>query len=378
MVSSVIFWVFVIAVAEQMMHFMYFFIRIFSLPAQSVHIPIDSRKPVSVVICARNEALHLWDNLPAILKQSYNDKNGLPMFEVVVVNDRSDDDTSNILSELKEDYNHLVVVTINEAGSNGLTGKKNALYQGVIASNNDFLVFTDADCIPASDKWIENMVRPLLHGKEIVAGYGGYNKTSGLLNQFIRWETMHTFLLYSTYVLAKIPYMAVGRNMACTKEVFLKASETALWKKLPYGDDDMLIAVAATDTNMAIVCNEQAFTYSEPMDTWQDWIAQKQRHLSTGKYYKLRLKLLLSEYALTHALMWVTFFASFFYFGLANAIVLIMAVRCIMYWGVWAFAAIRLKEKKLIYLFPLFDLGWMIYNFVCSPYIFFKNKKSWK
>src|SRR6185312_16266737 len=104
-----------------------------------------------------------------------------------------------------------------------LQGKKFALSYGVVYAKNDWLLLTDADCAPTSNRWLEQMVAPLAAGKEIVAGYGGYNKTWGLLNAFIRWETLHTFLQYSAYSLAGKPYMAVGRNLACTKDILLKA-----------------------------------------------------------------------------------------------------------------------------------------------------------
>jgi len=340
--------------------------------------------PVSVIICARNEAANLEKNLPAVLSQMYQSGNDMQLYEVIVVNDRSTDHTPLVLKRLQLKFHNLKVVDITKVPENKPAGKKYAQYCGVQAAAYDWLLLTDADCFPTSNQWISNMVQPLSTGKEIVAGYSGYYHLGGLLNSCIRWETLHTFLLYSSYIQSKFPYMAVGRNMACTKKLFMEAAETEKWNLLPYGDDDMLVAAAATEANTALVAVPQSFTISMPKTTWKTWMAQKQRHLSTGKYYKPALKMLIGEYALTHTLIWLSFFMLLIFRAQTAPVIhtdillALMAVRCGLYYITWAGAAWRIDEKKLIPFFPFFDLGWMLYNFVFSPYIFLKNKKNWK
>ena len=354
----------------------YFFIRIFAISVGKA-LPPAQRQPASIIICAKNEAINLKKNLPSVLSQKYSDDEGMPLYEVIVVNDASDDDTVQVLMELEQRYDNLWDVIIPKDAVRDLPGKKFALSKGVTIAKNNWLVLVDADCTPASDTWLEKMVTPLVDGKEIVAGYGGYLKKPGMLNAFVRWETLHTFLQYSTYALAGKPYMAVGRNMACTKEALLKARESAVWGALPSGDDDLLVSIAGNSTNVAIVCDEPAFTYSEAKPGWADWIKQKQRHLSTGKYYKNEIKLLLGAYGITHAGLWLCFLgllcSPYRWFAIN-----IMAVRCIIYWGIWAVTAGKLKKKSLIYLFPFFDIAWMVYNFVFFPYITWKDKRNWK
>jgi hypothetical protein len=55
----------------------------------------------------------------------------------------------------------------------------------------------------------------------------------------------------------------------------------------------------------------------------------------------------------------------------------VMAVRCMVYWVIWYKTATALQEKNLAIWFPLMDIGWAVYNFVLSPYIFLKNKQQW-
>jgi glycosyltransferase involved in cell wall biosynthesis len=367
--EMILYWLFIVAVVIQCIYALYFFMRIFSLPK-------DSRAPVayegvSIIICAKNEADNLRENLPAVLSQRYSSE-----FEVIVVDDASHDNTCILVSEFEMQYDKLRHITVLPNEDRELKGKKHALSKGVEDAKFGWLLLIDADCIPVSSSWLQQMVTPLANGKEIVAGYSGYNKALWLLNAFVRWETLHTFLQYSTYALAGRPYMAVGRNMACTKTVLLQAQSGEVWNQLQSGDDDLLVSICGTENNTAIVCDKSAFTYSRTKATWREWTRQKQRHLSTGKYYKQGIKRLLGTYGASHAAMWLAFLPALFYNW--DIAILVLAFRCFIYWLLWGVTAFKLREKDLIYLFPLFDIGWMVYNFVFFPYIVIKNKDTWR
>lgn len=367
--EEVLYWVFISAIVAQCVYAAYFFLRVFALFRSRYTATVP--KGVSIIICARDEADNLRRNLPAVLAQKY-----VVDFEVIVVNDASTDGSAEVLQELGQQYERLKQVTIMPGEVRTLKGKKFALARGVAAAKHEWLMLTDADCRPASDEWLAQMVAPLGAGKEIVAGYGGYHTAPGVLNAFIRWETLHTFMQYSTYAMAGLPYMATGRNMACTKTLLLQAQQHEFWNKVPSGDDDMLVRIAGSPHNTAIVCQSSAFTYSYAKADWKSWVTQKQRHLSTGKYYKGHIQLLLGGYALSHALMWLCFLVMLFFYW--KTAFILAGIRCKAYWVLWSAAAGRVQEKKLIPLFPFFDPGWAVYNFVFLPYITWKNKQHWK
>lgn len=371
------FWAFIIVAAIQCRYLFYTFSRIFSLKGYKAP-PIHQRKPVSIIICAKNEAEKLKKNLPAILSQRYSNEAGIPLYEVIVVNDNSTDGTEEVLQQFAAQYGELKISSPGGVENAMVTGKKRALAAAAAQAAHQWLLLTDADCAPTSNQWLELMTAPLGEGREIVAGYGGYHAGSGWLNAFTRWETLHTFLQYSSYALAGKPYMAVGRNLACTKGVLLRAQASPVWKALPSGDDDLLVSIAGTADNVAVVADPQAFTMSDAKQRWKEWAAQKQRHLSTGKYYKPGAKASLAIYAGSHALTWLLFIV-LMCMGqrLLPLAAGYMAFRCLCYWIVWAITARRLREKIPVYLFPVFDLGWMIYNFAFFPYIAWKNKQTW-
>ncbi len=365
-------YILVIVITLNCLYGLFFWLRIHALSNGFEDIPKVCS--VSVIICAKNESVQLALNLPYVLSQSYNTTGDRPNYEVIVVNDGSTDNTLDVLNNLQHKFPHIKVVNVSPDDSNG---KKQALAMGLATASYDIILMTDADCKPASINWLALMIAPLMAGKQIVAGYGGYNKMPGLLNAFIRWETMHTYLQYSTYAVSGIPYMAVGRNMACHRTVMQKAISHPMWRQLPYGDDDLLVTIAGTASNITVVCNPEAFTYSDAKSTVTEWIHQKQRHLSTGKFYKTSSKIMLGTYALLHAGVWMSLFFCLFLVSMKTVIVLLI-VRCILYWYLWEKVLNKLHEKIPLYLMPLFDLGWMIYNFAFLPYITWKNKKNWK
>lgn len=328
----------------------------------------ETDKPISIIICAKNEAQQLEKNLPAILKQDYY-SNGILNYEVIVVNDESTDDTEVILKQIAASNNHLK--TIKSSG-----GKKKALTAATHVATGNYLLLTDADCLPASNQWVKEMMQPLFTGKMIVAGYGAYSEEYGLLNKIIQFETMHTYMQYSGYALSGNPYMAVGRNMAVTKDMLINVATSSRWNALPYGDDDMLVAIAATKNNFAVVANKQSHTLSEPKKTYGSWLAQKKRHLSTGKYYNNKTKVLLGGYALSHGLFWLSVIISFIMHP-SIALVLFLSRSAPVWWLLNTLNK-KLKTNIPILLLPLLDFGWMVYNFALSPYILFKNRKTWK
>lgn len=359
----------------QLGYILLLFVKFFLIPnSQKVS---ANKKQVSVIICAKNEAVNLRNSLPAILAQRYTNDAGNLLYEVIVVNDASDDATQQVLDELKQTYLHLKVITIAAEEERILPGKKFPLSKGVAAAQSDILLLTDADCIPSSDEWLGKMVTPLLEGKQIVLGYGAYRTIPFWLNAFIRWETMHTLIQYSSYAMSGHPYMGVGRNLACTKAALLKAQASPVWGKVPSGDDDLLVNISATGANTAVVIDRNAQTISDAKGSWSEWIRQKQRHFSSAKLYKAAPMTMLGLYASIHALTWLLFLWLLYTPHWQDAL-LAMSFRSIVYWSLWWSASRRINEKIPVILLPIMDISWMLYNFAFSPYIIWKNKMQWK
>lgn len=254
--------------------------------------------PVSVIICAKNEAQNLKENIPLILKQDY------PHFELILINDASSDETQDVIEQFAEEDSRVKSVEIenNEAF---WSNKKYSLTLGIKKAKHSRLLFTDADCKPASDQWIRLMTTAISEEKQLVLGYGAYEKRKGLLNRLIRFETVMTAIQYFSYAKAGMPYMGVGRNLAYTTQLFYDNRGFMSHMQVPSGDDDLFVNEAATHDNVALVYRKEAFTYSKPKESWHGWLRQKRRHVSTAKYYKSKHQWLLGAYYIGNLLFWI-------------------------------------------------------------------------
>src|SRR5689334_11289351 len=281
-----IFYAFCLVSLIQIFYYSFFFSRVaFYKDKKRVQ---SQQHPVSVIICAKDEDENIARYLPGVLVQKYTSTH-----EVIVVNDNSVDDSKYILEELQKTFKLLQIVDLKQEAKL-ISGKKYPLSIGIKEAKHEIILLTDADCVPASEFWIQKMQDAYVNGTEVVIGYGAYNKRPGLLNKLIRFETFHSGLQYLSFALAGRPYMGVGRNLSYKKNVFLRNKGFSSINHIPGGDDDLFINQVATKKNTAVVIDKEAITLSQPKKSFRQWMRQKTRHYSTARYYKKGNKFLLA------------------------------------------------------------------------------------
>lgn len=246
---------------------------------QDASTPAAKLPPLSVVICARNEAENLGKFLPAVLEQDY------PSFEVVVVNDCSEDNSFDILGGMMNRYPHLKVSTIQKDPGFAHT-KKLAMLIGIKAAKNDLLVFTDADCQPVSKLWLREVASGAAGKADLIIGYGGYIPEKSFLNSYIRYETMFTAMQYFGMAMAGVPYMGVGRNLAYRRSYFFDRGGFGPHNHIMTGDDDLFVNRNATADNCSLMHSHDSFTRSVAQENIVAWAKQKRRHFSAAAYYR--------------------------------------------------------------------------------------------
>ncbi len=366
--GAIAFYLLIFVTAIQLFYYLFFFNRVATYkPKEKVQ---SQQHPVSVVICARDEDENLARNLPGVLVQAYTTTH-----EVIVVNDNSVDESKYLLVELQKKFKKLQIVEL-EQEAKGIAGKKFPLSIGIKESKHELVVLTDADCVPASEHWLFKMQDAFADGIEVALGYGAYQKGPGFLNKVIRFETFHTALQYFGYALAGKPYMGVGRNLAYRKALFFKNKGFSAINQIPSGDDDLFINKVATAQNTAVVLDPEAFTLSKPKQTWQEWMRQKTRHYSTGRYYKKTHKALLGFYTASYLFFYPLLIVAAIFFDWRLALIPFV-VRLIVQAFVWKGAMKKLGEDDLFPLFFLWDVWMLFYYLLFAPALWKKPKKSW-
>jgi glycosyltransferase involved in cell wall biosynthesis len=366
--EEIIFYCFAAATAIQIFYYTWFFSRIaFYKPKQKKQ---SQQHPVSVIVCARDEDENLARNLPGVLVQNYSST-----YEVVAVNDNSVDDSKYILQELKKTFKSLNVIELTHEAKL-ISGKKYPLSIGIKEAKHEILLLTDADCVPASEHWIQKMQDAYDDNIEIVLGYGAYHKCPGILNKLIRFETFHTALQYMSYALAGIPYMGVGRNLSYKKGLFFRNKGFSFINHIPSGDDDLFINKVATKNNTAVIIDPEAITRSIPKRTWREWRSQKTRHYTTAKYYKPKHKFLLGSYLTTQFLFYPLLIATAVFYDWRFALAL-FGLRLLVQAVVLYKSMKKMGEKDLWPWFFFLDVWMFLYYIIFAPALWRKPRRNW-
>ncbi len=362
-------WVFICCLAFlviQLYYLLFVFSKLAFHPADKSQ-PFN--EPVSVIICARNELNNLKAHLESVLSQKYAN------FQVIVVNDCSWDESENYLEEMQELHSNLKIVTINEQ-EKYRHGKKFALSLGIKAATHETLLLTDADCKPVSENWISHMVSGYHAGTEIVIGYGAYRKQPGLLNKWIRMDTVFNAVQFLSAAISGNPYMGVGRNLSYRKSLFFRVKGFASHNHIMSGDDDLFVNQTATSKNTGVVLHKSSFTESVARDTFKGWLLQKKRHMSTGIHYKLSNKFRITLYFLSHFLFFVTLFTAIFTGCPAHWILIAFGLRMLVQLFIFGRCMKKLNEFDVLWLMPLFDfLITLIYPALSLSNVLIKEKK---
>ncbi|HVG14483.1 MAG TPA: glycosyltransferase [Chitinophagaceae bacterium] len=367
-VGAIFFCALILVTCIQLFYYLYFFRRLaYFKPSARQQ---SQQHPVSVIICARDEDQNLARYLPGVLVQQYNSTH-----EVIVVNDNSHDDSKYLLAELQKTFKHLQVIDLKQEAKM-IKGKKYPLSIGIKEAKHEIVLLTDADCVPVSESWILKMQDAFTPGVEVVLGYGPYTKKKGLLNKLIRFETYHTALQYLSYALAGKPYMGVGRNLAYRKNLFFLNKGFSSINNIPSGDDDLFINMVATKMNTAIVIDKESFTVSEPKETWTEWVRQKTRHYTTGKYYKTSHKFLLGLYTGSFFLFYPLLAASAIFFDWRFSFIP-FGIRFFVQAIIMDKSLKQLGEEDLIPWFWLLDIWMFVYYIIFAPALWKKPRKSW-
>lgn len=363
-----VFYLFCLITLIQVFYYVFFYSRVAFFKEKSKQ--QSQQHPVSVIICARDEDENIARNLPGVLVQKYSSTH-----EVIVVNDNSVDDSKYILEELQKTFKFLQIVDLKQEAKL-ISGKKYPLSIGIKEAKHEIVLLTDADCVPASEFWIQKMQDAYVNGTEIVIGYGAYNKRPGLLNKLIRFETFHSALQYLSFALAGNPYMGVGRNLSYKKDVFLRNKGFSSINHIPGGDDDLFINKVASKHNTRVVIDKDAITLSQPKRSFNEWLRQKTRHYSTARYYKKGNKFLLALYSLSQFLFYPLFIAAALFYGWQLALG-VFGIRLLLQAFIFFKAMKKLNEADLWPLFLFFDIWMFFYYIIFAPSLWKRPRVSW-
>ena len=301
-ISFIVLLIFGITLVIQLLYHWGLFSRVAFFKKQRRTKADSELEPVSIVLCARDVYEYLVELVPVLLNQDY------PDFEVVIVNDCSDDETEEYLKDLERREPRIKPVQLKQH-LNFFNGKKFPLSMGIKSAANDLILLTDCNCMPTNDQWLRSVVNCYGKNTEVVIGYSPYMQRKGLLNQLIRFDALQNGLLYLSSALGGHPYMGIGKNLSYRKELFYRNKGFTSHYTTSVGDDDLFVSQVATHKNTEVLIDAEDAILTTPTNNFRLWIHQKSSRYSTVSKYNSRTRLMLSLFYLSQFLFYASFIA---------------------------------------------------------------------
>jgi len=326
---------------------------------------------ISVIIAAKNEEENILNLIDTLSNQDY-DKN---LFEVIIVDDNSTDKTyETACSQITGKENFSVL----KAESKPFPGKKGALTIGIKKAKNDFIMITDADCLPEKN-WIKSFSSLFSQCYDFVFGIAPLIQNSSSLkknwvSKLSCFENLRTHLLTFSFAGVSLAYSAAARSFGFKKSSFEKINGYSNTLETLSGDDDLLLREAIKNKmKIGVVTEKDSFVYSYPENNLKDYLKQKARHTQTSLHYLPVHKILLGFWHLINLIFLfspflVFFHPAFIFFFLLKIIMDVIVVSSIQKKFGYCFKLLSIIIMQILY--EIF----LIVNFLNA----LKGKNEWK
>ncbi|HMQ08069.1 MAG TPA: glycosyltransferase [Saprospiraceae bacterium] len=235
----------------------------------------DPSIKVSVIIPVRNEGNYIASCIESILNNDYPEE----LFEVIVVNDHSDDNTLEVLELFRSKITLI-------SPDNRSVGKKAALLFGIEASESELIICTDGDCT-VDKQWISGLVA--IYEREQPALIAGmvkiqYNNTLISACQYLDFAGL--MMVTANGITKDRYYLANGANIAFRKEAWKRIMSQMKGNMLASGDDMFLIQAMAQNQEKVIFAKDRrTWVTTLPEPNWSDLFNQRKRWAGKTKYY---------------------------------------------------------------------------------------------
>lgn len=236
---------------------------------------------VSILVYAHNQGEALVRNLPVLLSQDY------PNYEVIVIDDTSRDETPDVLTMMDHRYENFFHSRIDEKVRT-MSHRKLAVLLGTKAAHYDLIVMTQAQCMPNSDKWLDQIVGHFQHpGVEVVLGPVAYERRSSFLSRFAQYDLFHRMVRMFGLTLAISPFAGWGQNLAFRKSTFYANGSQGYQRHLNIqpGEDDLFVSDVASRANVAVECRPESVMTDQTTPLFLGWSIDRLNRGFTSRLY---------------------------------------------------------------------------------------------
>lgn len=210
----------------------------------------DQESGVSVIITSNNKAEYLKENLDFFLTQDY------PDYEVIVVDECSEDETQDFLSEMQQKYSNLRTTRIFPDTKFRNT-KKIAINIGILAAKHDILLFSEISCVPETKNWIRIMQSYFDRNTAVVLGFANYNATKEHVG-VCRYFRFLRFLKMQMLIKGGMNVIGEGYNMGYRKSYYIEKRGFSKNSQIYLGYDNEMVKELSKKGDVKVVKDTEA------------------------------------------------------------------------------------------------------------------------
>ncbi|NIR51584.1 glycosyltransferase [candidate division KSB1 bacterium] len=326
---------------------------------------------ISILVALRDEEATLEPCVESLLKLDYP-KHAM---EILLINDRSHDRTPSMIEEFKKRSSRIKTVHINH-GIEGLSGKANAIAQGMEHSSGELVLVTDGDCrVPAS--WAKAHVAYYTKNVGLVGGFTLLDEKHDRTPLFGKIQTLDwTYLLSigSGAIGLGVPLSVLGNNFSFRREAYRQVGG---YREMGFTiiEDFALMRtlLKKTSWNVLYPIDPNMVVYSHPMANLEQFYHQRKRWSAGGKEVGLYGKFLMFVSHTVHVLLPIScFFLEWTY--LVGALAALIISDFLLLWRTTA----MVKRQDLLKYFAPWEAFYFAYTTVFAPVLLFPTTVTWK
>ena len=279
MLLSLCFWSSIALFVGLMVHYGWIYATLLRQPSKPENPRSATQPGISILLYTHNQLDQLRNCLSVILTQDY------PHFEVIVIDDDSTDGTEEWLIQTKQEFKQLHYTFIPPS-ARFIHHRGLAFLLGAKAAHYDILLFTEADCTPLSDQWLNTVANHYQEDTELLIGFCRYTGHKGLQQQRIAFENLREGIRYLVAARSGYPYAGDSRNLSYRRSLLWKQPKAWL-SQFAQGmnEQNRFVQRTSNGRNTLSFYEPEGLTEMEPMDalSWDALLQQRRQHTKRGK-----------------------------------------------------------------------------------------------
>ncbi|MDB5193371.1 MAG: N-acetylglucosaminyltransferase [Segetibacter sp.] len=341
----------------------------------------DNLKPsvkFTIIIPARNEEDNIGACLESILKQDYPKE----LYEVIVADDFSTDNTAGVVSSYSQQYSNVHLIQLEKLLFDKKLNsyKKKAIDLAIQQSTGDWIVTTDADCI-VPNNWLLNFAGFIAQNNSVfVAAPVKFTNVGSFVSIFQSLDFISLQGITAASVNEGFHSMCNGANLAYKKEVFYEVGGFKGIDNIASGDDMLLMhkIFVRYPKQVGFLLSQSSIVETLPMNTWKAFINQRIRWASKADKFDDKRIFWVLVFIYLFNLSFIVLPILAFWFPIVLVWVLVMLVgKTIIDMRFMVLVATFFNQGKLLLWFPVMQPFHIVYT-VVAGWLGKFGKYTWK